>query len=286
MYREKKCKFCDTKFTPKKRSDQIYCSYHCGKRMSAKKKAEEDRMKNSISCECSYCKKSFKPKVKYKTVQKYCSSDCKINFHKDMKLLKNKTKNHKTKICENCDKKYLPKWGTNASRQKFCSIDCRDDFRRTEIILKRKNKREKTKKTCPICNKKFIPKKTLKEIYCTRKCANSIQRRVYSMMRNCYKSTKKEKTDRSHKVLGYSPADLLKHLESFSDWKHLRNKKWHLDHKFPIIAFIRKGITDISKICCLENLQPLSGTANCKKNDSYDEEEFETWLKKNNIFYN
>jgi len=89
---------------------------------------------------------------------------------------------------------------------------------------------------------------------------------------------RKDKKDKSHKVLGYSPADLLAHLQSFPDWETLKNQKWHLDHKFPIIAFVHKGITDISIICQLSNLQPLSENANCAKNDNYDLKEFEEYI--------
>jgi len=164
----------------------------------------------------------------------------------------------------------MPKFNSNHHRQLFCKSHCKKEFHKEQMRIETEEKRAKTTKVCPICDKEFSPKKTMKQIYCTRKCANSIQRRVYSMMRHCYESTETSKSDHAHEVLGYSPSDLLEHLETFPQWKTLRSQKWHLDHKFPIIAFVRKGITDISLICRLDNLQPLAGTANCKKNDAYD----------------
>lgn len=103
------------------------------------------------------------------------------------------------------------------------------------------------------------------------------------MMDKCYRAINTPKADHTHKILGYSAAQLLGHLKKFPKWDELKNKSWHLDHIFPIAAFVRNGITDISVICCLENLQPLDGLDNNYKNDSYNQSEFEAWLNKRGI---
>jgi len=99
------------------------------------------------------------------------------------------------------------------------------------------------------------------------------------MMQNCYEKTKTNKANHSHKVLGYSPNDLLSHLQTFPQWETLKHGQWHLDHVFPIAAFVRKGITDPKVICRLDNLQPLAGKENCSKGDECDEDLFQEWLK-------
>jgi hypothetical protein len=58
----------------------------------------------------------------------------------------------------------------------------------------------------------------------------------------------------------------------------LKNGTWHLDHIFPIIAFTREGVRDIALICRLDNLQPLAGRVNCRKNDTYNKAQFRRWL--------
>ena len=65
---------------------------------------------------------------------------------------------------------------------------------------------------------------------------------------------------------------------SHPNWPNVKDGEWHLDHIYPIIAFVERGIKDIKMMCHLENLQPLSGRANCHKNRKYDKKEFEVWL--------
>lgn len=94
------------------------------------------------------------------------------------------------------------------------------------------------------------------------------------MMQSVYEDTRTEKKDHAHKVLGYTPTQLLEHIQKHPNWQKLKTGSWHLDHIFPIIAFVRNGIKDPKVICALDNLQPLSGLENCSKNDNYDEQAF------------
>ena len=88
----------------------------------------------------------------------------------------------------------------------------------------------------------------------------------------------KDKTERTHKLLGFTPDELQKHVKSDPNWNAVKDGDWNLDHIFPIIAFIEHGITDVSLICCLENLRPTTGDRNRKKNRKYDKNEFVKWL--------
>jgi hypothetical protein len=54
--------------------------------------------------------------------------------------------------------------------------------------------------------------------------------------------------------------------------------EWHIDHIFPIKAFIDHGITDLSIINDLDNLRPLSKKENLSKNAKYDKDKFMKWL--------
>ena len=58
---------------------------------------------------------------------------------------------------------------------------------------------------------------------------------------------------------------------------------WSIDHIFPIKAFVEHGITDMSIINSLDNLQPLLLSENISKSDKYCEKDFFTWLKNHNV---
>ena len=76
---------------------------------------------------------------------------------------------------------------------------------------------------------------------------------------------------------------MREHIQSYSNWNVVVNGKWHIDHKFPIKAFLDYGIIDLKIINGLDNLQPLSQKDNLIKHDKYDKIEFEKWLKGKNI---
>lgn len=58
----------------------------------------------------------------------------------------------------------------------------------------------------------------------------------------------------------------------------LENKSWHVDHIFPVQAFIDHKIYDLSLINHIDNLRALSEEDNLKKYDSYDKDEFLNWI--------
>lgn len=271
------CEQCGSEFD-QSRSDHIYCSKTCGFKSAEIRKQQ---LLNSLKRpkECKYCGKLYNAHFFFGKKQNYCSVNCKSEYHKMAKRQSNESylRNHPL-FCDNCKVSFIG----SKKGQRFCSDKCKTDLHAADQRAKREEIRKHTKRSCPICDKTFSPKRSLKEIYCSKRCRESIGKRVYKMMQSCYDSTNTHKENRTHKTLGYSPKQLLEHLQSFEQWDQLKHGQWHLDHKFPIVAFTRKGIKDIKLICCLENLQPLSGSRNCSKGDNYDEAEFETWLAAQN----
>ena len=91
--------------------------------------------------------------------------------------------------------------------------------------------------------------------------------------------------DTTTELLGYSPQQLWEHLVSFPEWPELSKGRWHLDHIYPIIAFIEYGITEIRIINGLDNLQPLDARSNLSKAGLYDRAKFEAYLSSKGISF-
>jgi len=91
------------------------------------------------------------------------------------------------------------------------------------------------------------------------------------------------KNENTDKLLGYNYNQLKDHIQSHENWENLKNTKWHVDHIFPIKAFLDHGIFDLKIINCLENLRPLDAKENCCKNSKYNKDEFYVWLKQKGV---
>lgn len=109
------------------------------------------------------------------------------------------------------------------------------------------------------------------------------RKKCYGMLWATLNAFSLKKLKRTHLLLGYTAQQLREHIEQHPNWKFLFNDKWHLDHIFPIQAFVDYGISDIKLINRLDNLQPLSVRDNLKKHDDYDKKDFENWLLSKNI---
>lgn len=101
-----------------------------------------------------------------------------------------------------------------------------------------------------------------------------IKERTYTMLHRCLEQLQTNVSEHSFEVLGYTSQELQAHLACFPNFEQLQRGDWHLDHIFPIKAFVEHGITELGFINALDNLQPLSKEANCGKNDAYDEDAF------------
>lgn len=98
-------------------------------------------------------------------------------------------------------------------------------------------------------------------------------------IRRFMRATGQRKTRHTHELLGYTPKVLQEHILNHPDYKNCIGKEWHVDHIFPIQAFLDHGILDLTLINHLSNLRPMPGPENLSKADKYDEKEFSRWLK-------
>ena len=73
-------------------------------------------------------------------------------------------------------------------------------------------------------------------------------------------------------LVGYTSEDLKAHIESlFEDGMTWDNHgEWHIDHIKPVAKFKAEGITDLSIINALSNLQPLRAADNLSKGARFD----------------
>jgi len=104
-----------------------------------------------------------------------------------------------------------------------------------------------------------------------------IQKRCWNLLSRTLSATDQNKGEKMSNLLGYTPKQLQEHITNHPNYK--KDSNWHIDHIFPVKAFVEKGITDLEIINSLENLQPLSEIENLKKADKYDKDTFEKWLK-------
>lgn len=95
----------------------------------------------------------------------------------------------------------------------------------------------------------------------------------------CLKKAGTKKEDLTANLLGYTPAQLRQHIESHPDYPG-PGEEFHIDHIFPVQAFIDHGIYDLRIINALDNLRPLPGPENLSKAWKYDKKKFQIWLDK------
>jgi hypothetical protein len=146
-----------------------------------------------------------------------------------------------------------------------------------KIQEKRSNNREWIKKVSGANNYQWIAdRQKARENELFRK-------KIYKALSSSLKAGKTTKARRTHEILGYTPKELQTYVLSHPNYAKVCGGSWHLDHIFPINAFIENGITDPKLINCLENLQPLSGRQNTSKRSKYDKVAFAEWLKAHGI---
>lgn len=99
-------------------------------------------------------------------------------------------------------------------------------------------------------------------------------------LRSAVSGRNKKTSEEIKEILGYDWNELREHIFNHANWDRLKDKNsYHVDHVFPIKAFLDYGIKDPKIICALDNLQPLDKGVNMKKNKYYDKLEFEKYLK-------
>lgn len=98
------------------------------------------------------------------------------------------------------------------------------------------------------------------------------------IVRRCLKAAGTKKADLTSHLLGYTPEQLRQHIENHPDYPG-KGVEYHIDHIFPLKAFLDHGIFDLRIINSLDNLRPLAGPNNLSKADIYDEDRFGQWLR-------
>lgn len=88
----------------------------------------------------------------------------------------------------------------------------------------------------------------------------------------------RQKVGHTSDLIGYGPKQLQEYITKHPNWDNVKEGKWHLDHIFPIQAFIDFNVRDLKIINALDNLQPLNGSSNISKSDKYDKALFLEWL--------
>lgn len=112
------------------------------------------------------------------------------------------------------------------------------------------------------------------------------RQRCYKLLKMVLNVTGRVKNEKSAKLLGYDYKQLQEHITNHPNWEHVKDGKWHVDHIFPIKAFLDFGISDLKIINALDNLRPLDVASNLSKNAKYDRFQFEIYLQSKGIIYN
>jgi hypothetical protein len=112
-----------------------------------------------------------------------------------------------------------------------------------------------------------------------RQFERKFKKKMYKALQTCLQAIGKDKAGHTADLLGYGPKDLQARITTHPDWNKVKDQIWHLDHIFPIQAFIRYKIFDLKLINCLENLRPMNGKDNDIKHNRYNKQDFEFWLK-------
>jgi hypothetical protein len=106
-----------------------------------------------------------------------------------------------------------------------------------------------------------------------------ISQRSNSLLRRCFALIGRKKTAKSESILGYTRSELYSRITNHPNWDVVAQDEWHIDHIFPVKAFIDLGITDLRVINDLTNLQPLPVLENILKSDTYSRVQFLRYLR-------
>jgi|GEM_PF-6588811 hypothetical protein len=204
----------------------------------------------TVVCQCDQCGQEINVQ-KYKLYSFY--KDGRMNFYKSGEEPPEFCPNYKS--CKECAK------GLNkGSKRKPLSSEAKEVLRKYWTGRRVGSNHPSWNPDREAVERKARTKKTAKNL-------------IWNAIIRC----KQKKTDRTHKLLGYSAEELVNHLESqFTEgmaWENIA-----VDHRIPVKAFIDHDIVDMSIINHLSNLQPLFRVDNLRKGDRYLEEDFQTYM--------
>ena len=224
--------------------------------------------------------------------KKICSVECKKAHRKEYmkKFHKNKTEN-----CVVCGKSFH-----QLGQSLTCSKECSESLEEARLkryvtenrakITKRQREWRESKRPpkidiqCRECKEYYTPTtRSNREAFCSHSCKvkwwakdpkTNICTRVRGSIHNCLKKRGMTKGGKTFETLGYTPTDLMNHLESqFVEGMTWDNRdEWHIDHIRPISSFNFDSTEhpDFKKCWALNNLQPLWAGDNIRKKDKWD----------------
>jgi hypothetical protein len=117
-------------------------------------------------------------------------------------------------------------------------------------------------------------RKTKRDYERNRKASDPLYKLISNFRTAIYQVLKEsnvEKNGHYFDILGYTPEELINHLEKqFTEGMTWDNYgEFHVDHKLPISSFNIKEIGDeeFMRCWCLDNLQPMWGEENIRKSN-------------------
>lgn len=181
-----------------------------------------------------------------------------------------------SKTCLICGQIFIPR---DSDREtyvpKYCSYACNNKSRRIHKKI-----------SCKQCNSKFVPYRK-GHLFCSKKCSGSyrvdhyvqdpmvpIRRKIASRCCDMINRCLRGKNGRSREILGYTPRELIEHLEKYflpgMHWGNYGNTldSWSIDHTKPISKFGPSAT--IREINALSNLRPMWHSDNCAKRNHWE----------------
>ena len=117
-------------------------------------------------------------------------------------------------------------------------------------------------------------RKTKRDYERNRKATDPLYKLISNFRTAIYQVLKESNVEKNKSyfdILGYTPEELIIHLEKqFKDDMTWDNYGvWHVDHKLPITSFDiqEMGDDEFMKCWCLDNLQPMWGEENIRKSN-------------------
>ena len=162
-----------------------------------------------------------------------------------------------------------------ATKKYFSKPETKERLRKNYNIWNEKNK-EHRKQYLKEYREKNIDKirQNKRDYERNRKARDPLYKLISNFRTAIYQVLKEsnvEKNGHYFDILGYTPEELINHLEKqFTEGMTWENYgEFHVDHKLPISSFNIKEIGDeeFMRCWCLDNLQPMWGEENIRKSN-------------------
>lgn len=114
-----------------------------------------------------------------------------------------------------------------------------------------------------------------------REARNRARLRAKNLLHRALQVTGQRKSKSTQELLGYDWRQLRAHLELQFEvgmsWESPGS--FHIDHKVPVVQFLKRGIFDPRVINALCNLQVMRPEENLRKSSSYDESRWDVDIR-------